>query len=541
MMRNRVVALLLAVCLLFFAGCREKTSTDKYFKYPIDSDPACIDPQIAATRSALMTIEACMEGLVRLDENGAIVPGIARRWDISDDGLVYTFYLQKDAVWYVPKALEKLLDKDFDRTLDADDFVFALTRAVDPVTKAPDAKKLYAVRNAKKIAQGELDVSMLGVNAIDSHTLRISLEYANPDFLRTLAGAVAMPCNREFFVFTGGRYGLDATMFLSNGPFYLSKWTQDTSLFLRRNETYSGDTPAVPSTLSLYVNTDEQKRIENLLEGVYDAIPVSIKNLDRVKQEGIHLQSYADITWILGLNQIDRTLANEKIRKALLLALEQDHLAAQGYPVTAEGLVPPALTVGTGSFRQMAGKAQRLSFHRDEAVKLLEEGLQELELKRLENLTLLCPDDLEIKRMMGYIIQYWQKNLNVYVNLEAVPEEEMQARLLTGEYQIAYFALAAETDDMTDYFRRFIGGNAKNLLGFDTPEFNDLVDQMDTCTDVAARQDLFKQAEKMLLQRAVAYPFSFEETYYATGKGVSGVAFYPYGGNVSFTKAEKWE
>lgn len=541
-MKKRIIALVLSLCMLSaFAGCGSKTTTDKYFKYPISSDPVCIDPQIAFNTFALMTIESCMEGLVRSDKNGNILPGVAKRWDVSENGLVYTFHLRKDAVWYVPDKLKKQLGDDFDTSIKADDFLFALRRAIDPATGAPEAKKLYAVRNAEKIARGEAQINELGVKAVDSYTLQITLEYATPDFLSALTSAVAMPCSSEFFTYTGGRYGLDSDMFLSNGPFYLSKWTHDTSLFLRRNESYHGDNTAVPSTLSLYVNTDEQSIINSFVEGTYDAIPISAKNLGQVKREGMGLRSCADSTWLLGFNQAEPVLANEKIRSALLRAINIRGLSNQGFKADADGIVPPALMLGGKSFRQAVGSVPKPVFNPDDAAALLSEGLEELELKKLDGLTLLCPDELEIKRMMGYMIQDWQENLNVYINLEAVPFEEIRARMFSGDYKLAYFPMDSGTDSAADYFRRFTGGDVRNVLGYDNEDFNMLVNEIDTCVSPAQRTAIFRQAEAALIDRSVVYPFAFEETYYVTGKGVSGIDFYPYGGKVSFTKAEKQE
>lgn len=77
-MFRKTVCFLLALLLMFsFSACKEKTSTDKYIKYPVDSDPVCLDPQIAATDSALLTIASCMEGLTKVDESGQITPGAA--------------------------------------------------------------------------------------------------------------------------------------------------------------------------------------------------------------------------------------------------------------------------------------------------------------------------------------------------------------------------------------------------------------------------------------------------------------------------------
>lgn len=114
-MHTRFLALVLSAVLLLpaLAGCSKKTGAEKDLAYPIDGEPVCLDPQIAADETAKLVTGNCFEGLVRLDESGAIVPGAAQRWDVSADGRTYTFHLREGMKWHIADSdeLEELLGK----------------------------------------------------------------------------------------------------------------------------------------------------------------------------------------------------------------------------------------------------------------------------------------------------------------------------------------------------------------------------------------------------------------------------------------------
>lgn len=151
-MHTRFLALVLSAVLLLpaLAGCSKKTGAEKDLAYPIDGEPVCLDPQIAADETAKLVTGNCFEGLVRLDESGAIVPGAAQRWDVSADGRTYTFHLREGMKWHIADSdeLEELLGKGktIDTTLNAEDFAFGLKRALLPETAWPPPKRFMRLR-----------------------------------------------------------------------------------------------------------------------------------------------------------------------------------------------------------------------------------------------------------------------------------------------------------------------------------------------------------------------------------------------------------
>ena len=138
------------------------------------SEPHSIDPQTAEGVPESNILRDLFEGLIGEDASGNLVPGVAEKWEISADGKTYTFHL-RDAKWSDGSPLT------------AHDFVYGWQRAVDPATGSHYSFLLYPIKNAKKIAEGELkDATQLGVKATDDHTLVAELEGPTPYFLGLL-------------------------------------------------------------------------------------------------------------------------------------------------------------------------------------------------------------------------------------------------------------------------------------------------------------------------------------------------------------------
>lgn len=190
-MQNRKmvsVFLALAVLLLSMTGCKNSrpSNADKTILYGLKSDPKTLDPQIASDSSSIIAIGALFEGLARLGADGTAKPGVAEWWQANTDSTEFTFYLRGDAKWGNKKPVT------------ANDFVYAFQRAVSPQTGSPVGSQMFCLKNARQISSGKLPPEKLGVSAVDSHTLKVSLEYSYPDFPKLTANAVFMPCSRDF-------------------------------------------------------------------------------------------------------------------------------------------------------------------------------------------------------------------------------------------------------------------------------------------------------------------------------------------------------
>lgn len=540
------VFLCCVLLLLSFSGCFGKTKAGKSFAMPITDEPQSLDPQIADSNAERLVASNCYEGLVRVGENGEILGGVAERYTVSDNGLTYTFYLRQDAQWALYSAQKIVLGekygeddfKDkFDKTVYAEDFVFALQRAVDPQTGSADAYLFSAVENAQSILDGRTSKENLGVEAIDKFTLQIRLARADENFLYALTAPGASPCDREFFELTAGRYGLEVGYMLCNGPLHVSKWLEETSIKMIKNDDYHGERASSPASLTLYYNANSDEIPAKTASGTYDAAFLTKAQFDAVEDtDDLNVQYLETTTYSFLFNQNNTALANENVRKALCLSADFDKLSMVGEGVErAAGLVPPYCTVGTQGFRQSAAPAT-LGYDAAAAIDCFAEGLLELGLSGVE-LEVLCAE--EYADFIRAIVQGWQKTLGVkfVATVKAVPLSTLLAAVADGGYDIAFYPLTAESNRVASYLEMF---GASGAFAINTTEYTDLLRQVRASAgSFSAQSAACSAAEQYLVQHVFFLPAFYQSNCFVTSKDTKGIYFYASKDYVYFIYATK--
>lgn len=508
---------------------------------PIKSDPMCIDPQIVETESGKIIVANCYEGLVRLDENYGIVSGVAESWEISSDGLKYTFRLRKDAVWQrLEKAHEKILPEEFDVGVTAYDFQFALRRALDPMTKCDDAEKFFCIKNAAAINGGEAVPAALGVEVTDKFTLVITLERANPDFLRLLTLPAAMPCNESFFNLTHAKYGLDLSYTLCNGPFYLSRWAADNTLVMRKTVGYKGENESKTDAVYFYVNSDSDSVVSKFRQHSYDCIFTD--NETKKDLSDLKNVSYLEtVNTVSGLcfNCGENVLFNADVRKALLCAFKAENLTLpEGAKSTATGIVPDCCRFAESSYRDCAGVVKLPEYDEKSARELMAKGLKEMAIESME-LKVICTKELTVQ--MQTLIQDWQRvfGTSIVAKVETLSDADFTKALKNGTYQIAAGSVCAETSTAADVLKSFMSGASGNIFNYSDEKYDELIDGILT---TASGDDIIKEyraAEQMLVSDAVFCPLFTYSKSAAVNGDVTGLYALPVLEGILFTNGGK--
>ena len=292
-------ALCLILTITIFAGC--SSNNDKIdFIYPFSGDIKSFDPQIAKTADEFLLVENCFEGLVRVNDNGKVQAGVAKTWEISNGGKTYTFHLRQGAKWNVKSTsqssdnkeltkVQELMGESFNPDITANDFVFALQRACEKNTDAPLFSSISNIVNASKIHSGKLSSNKLGVKALDDYTLEINLKSADDGFLNVLATAVAMPCNKEFFYNTKGRYGLDDKSIISNGAFFIRQWFydpygHDNFVYMQRNLANNKYDKIYPTSLNFYIKDTYEESENSFADNESDVLLSFMYNKNKYKK-----------------------------------------------------------------------------------------------------------------------------------------------------------------------------------------------------------------------------------------------------------------
>ena len=529
-MQKKILSLFLAL-VAAISLCACGGSSEDILILPIESDPICLDPQVADSKEAKLMIANCFEGLVRLDKDYKIIPGVAESWEISKDGLTYTFKLRKDTHWKLLNSFEDVLPegyKDTYRTqVIAADFVYGISRALDPATQAGDAEKLFSIKNASAVNSGKQPTSALGISAQDDSTLVITIERADPDFLRILTLPVAMPCHEEFFKATHAKYCLDLKYTFCNGPFYLSRWAEDNTLSMYKNDEYKGNVKVNPDELYFYVNTEEASVVKKIRQRTYDCAFLSEAAKNELSDND-KLSNYSTENMIYGLcfNCSDSVLSDEDMRRALAMVTKTSELTANSDNAFTKGIVPDCVRYGENSYREAAGNVSGIAYNEQQALTLWKKGLKKLDITTAE-VVITCAE--ENAPLMQQTIQNWQRvfSTSILAKVEVKTAEQISTMIYNTSYQVLYHKITTDSSTVTDTLKKFTSDSSSNIFGFADKNYDKTVNSIITTYSGAAKLNGCVNAEKYILDKAVFLPMLGGSSYAVVNKGVDGLYFAP--------------
>ena len=529
-MFKKLVSLFLAIVAVISLCACGGDSSDVLI-LPIESDPMCLDPQVADSKEAKLMIANCFEGLVRLDKDYKIIPGVAESWEISKDGLTYTFNLRKDTHWKLLNSFEDVLPegyKDTYRTqVIAADFVYGISRALDPATQAGDAEKLFSIKNASAVNSGKQPTSALGITAKDDLTLVITLERADPDFLRILTLPVAMPCHEDFFKATHAKYCLDLKYTFCNGPFYLSRWAEDNTLSMYKNDEYKGSVKVNPDELYFYVNTEESSVVKKIRQRTYDCAFISeaakneLSDSDKISNYSIQNTVYG-----LCFNCTDSVLSNEDMRRALAMVTKTAELTANYDNSFTKGIVPDCVRYGENSYREAAGNVNGIAYNEQQALTLWKKGLKKLDISTAE-VIVTCTE--ENAHLMQQTVQNWQRvfSTSILAKVEVKTADQISTMIYNTSYQVLYHKISTDSSTVTDTLKKFTSDSSSNFFGFADKNYDSIVNSVISAYSGAAKFSGCISAEKYILDKAVFLPMLGGSSYAVVNKGVDGLYFSP--------------
>ncbi len=297
-----------------------------------DTDPLTLDPAIVSDSTSYGYVAQIFSGLVKLDDSLEPVPDIASGWQISDDGLTYTFELRRDVVF------------QDGRKVTAEDFKYSLERACTPATGSQTASVyLGDIKGVEEMLDGSAG-SLSGVQVGGDYTLIVTLTAASSSFLAKMSYPTS-------FVVDKYQAGEDAAWWSSpngTGPFSMDAWIEGIRLVLKRNPLYYGEKARLNSVVYKMLSG---VAIDLYESGEIDVGGVSLSFYDRVTDPAGSFYSQLVISPELSLTYLgfDVTQApfdNPAIRRAFSMTVNKEKLAALIYRDTlspAGGILPPGM------------------------------------------------------------------------------------------------------------------------------------------------------------------------------------------------------
>lgn len=506
---------------------------------PIES----LDPQQATDGTSFEVIADYTDGLMQMDADGQAVPAIAESYDLSDDGLTYTFHLRSDAKWSNGTPVT------------AADFVFAWQRAVDPAVASEYAYMLSdigQVKNAAEIIAGEKDKRELGVTAVDDVTLQVELNVPVSYFLSLMYFPTFYPVNEEFFNSCGDTFATSPETTLSNGAFVLDSYEPAATAFhLTKNADYYDAAKVQLSGLSYQVIQDSQQALMNYQTGVLDTTLVNGEQVDQVKDDPEFMTVGAGYLWYVSPNMSAvPELANLNVRLAMTMAIDRDAITADvlkdGSAATYTA-VPPEFAAGPDG-SDFSGDQSKFSdvcrFDAAAAADYWAKGLEELGITEL-SLDMVVDADDAPQKVAQVLKEQWETTLpGLTVNLVVEPKKQRVQDMQDGNFQLGLTRWGPDYADPMTYLGMWITDNSNNYGLWSNADYDAIIAECttgDLCTDAEGRWARLYDAEQIVMDEAVIYPLYTQCNAEMISSKVTGVDYHPVALNRVYKNAVKAE
>ena len=298
-------------------------------------EPLSLDPHKASGTWENNIIGNLFMGLTTEDMHGRPIPGMAERWEVSNDGLTWTFFL-RPITWSDGEACN------------AHDLEFAFQRMLDPASLAEYAPMLYPVLNAEDVNRGRLPVSAVGAAALDDRTFEIRLEHPTPYLPQILKHYTAYPVPKHKVRAFGDAW-IHPRNVVSNGPYTLEKWWSNYIIHLKRNPRFFDAGNVRFKDLYLYPTTDVNAAARSVLSGERawsTGFPSNQVHELRRKLPGYVRTSPYLLASFFSFNMTRAPFNDRRVRRALAMAYDRDFVATQIYKTGERGaysIVPPGI------------------------------------------------------------------------------------------------------------------------------------------------------------------------------------------------------
>lgn len=502
---NKIIALVLVLSMALTVCSFAGAEGGKVLKIQIETEVASLDPQVATDGTSFEVIADFTDGLYQMDAAGSAVPALAADTKISEDGLTYTFTIRDDAFWSNGDPVT------------ADDFVYGWQRACDPAFASEYAFMIYDVaqiKNGAAVNAGEKAVDELGVKAIDDKTLEVTLEVPVAFFTSLLYFPTFYPVNRAFCEACGDTFATSPETVLSNGAFVLTAYEPAaTSFTLVKNDKYYDAARVQLDGLTYQVIKDSQTALLSYQNGELDIVTLSGDQVELVEDDPEFTTVNAGYLWYVTVNQAQvEELANVNFRKALSAAYDRDAIASA---IVKDGSTGATFAVPEGLATGPDGKDFRETAYTFEgsdkaaAADYYAKACEELG-KNEFTLTLLVEDDATAQNVAAFIQQEWMSTLpGVTVELKVETKKQRVEDIQNGNYCCCLTRWGPDYADPMTYLNMWVTGNSNNYGLWSNADYDAIIKSCQSgelATDVAARWDALKEAEKIVMDNMVILP-----------------------------------
>lgn len=465
-------------------------------------EPETLDPAKSSGVAESWLQFDLFDGLTVPDGRGNFLPGAAERWDVSADGLVYTFHLRRNAKWSDGTPVT------------SQDWVFSWRRLVDPRTLADYAYFLWKVKNAQDISMGRKAPETLGVRAVDDYTFEVTMASPTPYFLSMLHHHSTYALSKANVEKYGGDF-LKPGNLVTNGAYMLAEAVPQSHVKLVKNPHHFSAAETKIDTVFYYPTENQEAELKRYRAGelhlTYE-VPVAQMNWLRANMKGeLHLAPYFGTYFYAPNLTREPWKSNKDLRLALNLAIDRDILVEkvnQRGEIPAYSFVPPDTAHYVQQVPDYAGWTQAARDAR--ARELMAKagygpGGKPLELEILYN------TQENHRKLAIATAAMWQQKLGVKVTLNnqewkvfISSRDEKTFKDVTRQGWVGDYN---DANNFLELLRSDIG--KQNPSGFSDPQFDRLMAEANVTADPVRRAALMQQAEQRMIEEVAVFPLHF--------------------------------
>lgn len=528
MKRKFCFILILISMFILTSGCVEKKTTSSMLDnkvktnivYSITEFPEDLLQLNSSSSCDKDILLALFEGLVKQNENGDVVPGIAESFTEGKDNITYTFKLRNNAKWYDGKEIT------------AEDFVTFFKDILNPNLKNNYASELYCIFGAQDYNNGKKSFNGVAIRAVDEKTLELRLNSPTKSLLQVLSEPVfaLRIINTNLKDWKSAYKSINYT-----GPFSLGNIDNSTGLTLLKNENYYGKDDVKSDKLFITTNASTENAMASFKNNKINLFlnpPVSeIKNLIINGEEETFP---VNIGWSLNFNFKKSGIVNDvNFRRALSLAINREKIAENNLNSTARAAsayVPKEDTATAQVFN--ANKYIK----EENDVTLSKELLIKSKYDKKEKVSFIYLDNDENKRIADAVAKNIKEVLDINLDCKGLSEKEFNDLLVDGNFNIALSEYTSSNNDAVSFLEPWISTSKSNIFGYNNSQYDDFIFKAKLEGDKQKRSDYIKNGEAILLNEMPNIPLLFQNMILCKKSDIKGVYILKEG-NVKFDKA----
>jgi len=536
-MKRRIALILVATLLLTFglAACGKQAPTStttpsgeptqkaKQLVAQIGPNPETLDPALNSAVDGGNMMLFLFDCLLNIDKDNNLIPGAAEDWEVSEDGLTWTFKLREGLKWSDGSPLT------------AEDFVYSWKRVVDPATAAPYGETVLGmVEGYAEAAAGNLDA--LQVSAPDATTLVVKLAHPCGYFGQLAAFATLSPVNKATIEKNGEAWATKPETYISNGPFKMAEWVPSSHILLVKNENYRNPEAIKLDSIKLLLMEDP-----NASYGAYQTGQAHLIK-DVPTEEIPSLRGNPEFyvqpqlgTYYLSINHNLEQFKDVRVRKALSLAIDRDYVAntlMQGVYTPAYNFIPPSIVDAEGNFYDNAnGGKPYLSSDYEANLALAKQLLAEAGYPNGEGFPVIeySTNDSGYHKVVAEYLQKAWGELGLTVKVNIVEWSSFTPMRRAGDYQVARNGWVCDYNDASNMLELFVSTNGNNDGKYNNPAYDEVMRKAAQEADPVKRSEYLHQAEDIVMEDAVCIPVAYYNEFWLQSSKITGSWFSPYG------------